>query len=213
MKKIIGCILVVGIFMATGYENGMVYAQNRKMTQEECVSGNMEKEQIIVTDTEAPEVNLLDGAVYKHAVEVMAADADSEIETIELVRPFRKTLENGEKIDKEGKYELLVRDKAGNERRVSFQIAKSAKSLKVSYAGTSKWNHLVFQAKVTGTKRKVVWKCDNKKIASIQSNGRFRAKKNGSCTVTAKIDGFVVKKQIVIDSRGKCLMVFDRTKE
>ena len=107
----------------------------------------------------------------------------------------------------------MVRDKAGNERRVSFQIAKPAKSLKVSYAGTSKWNHLVFQAKVTGTKRKVVWKCDNKKIASIRANGNFRAKRNGTCMITARIDKLVVKKQIVIDSRGKCLMVFDRTKE
>lgn len=211
MKKTIGCILIIGIFMVIGYKNVLIYAQN--MTQEGSVSGNTEKAKEMVTDTEAPEVNLLDGAVYKHAVEVMAADVDSEIETIALVRPVRKKLENGEKIDKEGKYELLVRDKAGNERRVCFEIAKPAKSLKVSYAGTSKWNHLVFQAKVSGTKRKVVWKCDNKKVASIGANGNFRAKRNGNCVIMAKIDGLVVKKQIVIDQHGKCLMVFDRTKE
>ena len=46
--------------------------------------------------------------MYKHAVEFRAADVDSEIETIELIRPIRKKLENGEKIDKEGRYELLA---------------------------------------------------------------------------------------------------------
>lgn len=211
MRKRIGCMIVAGILLAIGQKNVMVTAQTKEMEQEKSVLGNMVQE--AATDTEAPEINLEDGAVYKHSVEVMAADADSEIETIELVKPIWITLENGEKIEKEGKYDLLVRDRAGNERRVHFQIIKPAKSLQVTYAGTSKWNQLVFQAKVSGTKRKVIWKCDNKKIASISAKGNFRAKKNGRCTVTAKIDGFVVKKQIVIDSRGKCLVVFDRVKE
>lgn len=211
MRKRIGCMIVAGILFAIGQKNVMVTAQTKEMAQEKSVSDNTAQE--TATDTEAPEINLEDGAVYKHAVEVMAADADSEIETIELISPIRMTLENGEKIEKEGKYELLVRDQAGNEKRIHFQIRKPAKSLRVSYAGTSRWNQLVFQAKVTGTKRKVVWKCDNKKVASISAKGNFRAKRNGSCMVTAKIDRFVVKKQIVIDQQGKCLMVFDRTKE
>lgn len=43
------------------------------------------------------------------------------------------------------------------------------------------------QLKVTGTKGKVKWKSSKKSVATVSSNGRVKAKKKGSATITAKV--------------------------
>ena len=46
-----------------------------------------------------------------------------------------------------------------------------------------------FKLKINGTSRKVKWSSNNKKIATVNSNGKVTAKKKGTCTITAKVNG------------------------
>ena len=46
-----------------------------------------------------------------------------------------------------------------------------------------------YQLKVTGTKKRAKWSSSNKKVVSVTSNGRIRARKAGKCTITAKERG------------------------
>ena len=51
------------------------------------------------------------------------------------------------------------------------------------YAGTSS------QLKVKNTNKKVKWSCSRSSVATVTQSGRVRAKKQGSCKVTAKVGG------------------------
>ena len=46
-----------------------------------------------------------------------------------------------------------------------------------------------YQLKVTGTKKRAKWSSSNKKVVSVTSKGKIRARKAGKCTVTAKVSG------------------------
>ena len=62
----------------------------------------------------------------------------------------------------------------------SIRINKTKYSL---YKGSS------FKLKILGTSKKVKWTSSNKKIAVVNSKGKVTAKKKGTCTITAKVNG------------------------
>lgn len=45
-----------------------------------------------------------------------------------------------------------------------------------------------YKLKITGTKKKVKWSSSNKNVASVSSNGKVTAKKEGLVTITAKVN-------------------------
>ena len=63
-----------------------------------------------------------------------------------------------------------------------------------------------FKLKIKGTNKKVKWSTNNKKISTVSSNGKVTAKKEGTCTITAKVNGkkytckITVKKALQIQS-------------
>ena len=75
----------------------------------------------------------------------------------------------------------------------SIKISKKKKTLRVGDKYT---------LKITGTSKKVKWKSSNKKVATVNSKGKVKAKKKGTATITAKVGGkkykckITVKKQI-----------------
>ena len=52
--------------------------------------------------------------------------------------------------------------------------------------------------KVKNTKKKVKWKCSNKKIATVSKKGVVKGKKNGICFVTAKVGKKKLKCRCVV---------------
>ena len=75
----------------------------------------------------------------------------------------------------------------------NIKISKKKKTLRVGDKYT---------LKITGTSKKVKWKSSNKKVATVNSKGKVKAKKKGTATITAKVGGkkykckITVKKQI-----------------
>ena len=59
-----------------------------------------------------------------------------------------------------------------------------------------------FKLTVKGTKAKVKWKSSNKKIATV-SKGKIKAKKNGKCTITAKVKGKTLKCKVTVQKATK----------
>ena len=58
----------------------------------------------------------------------------------------------------------------------------------------NKTNYTLFvgktcKLKIKGTNKKVKWSTSNKKIATVNSSGKVTAKKKGTCTITAKVNG------------------------
>ncbi len=52
--------------------------------------------------------------------------------------------------------------------------------------------------KVNNTKKKVKWKCSDKKVATVSKKGVVKGKKDGSCYVTAKVGGKKLKCHCVV---------------
>ena len=57
--------------------------------------------------------------------------------------------------------------------------------------------------KVTGTKKKVVWKSSNKKVATVSSTGKVTGKKKGTATITAKVGGKSYKCKVTVKAPVK----------
>lgn len=53
---------------------------------------------------------------------------------------------------------------------------------------------------VKGTKKKVVWKSSNKKVATVV-NGMVRAKKRGTARITAKVSGKTLRCKVVVKEK------------
>jgi len=62
----------------------------------------------------------------------------------------------------------------------SIKINKTKKTLNVKQTYT---------LKITGSKKKVKWSSSNKKVATVNAKGKVTAKKKGTATITAKVNG------------------------
>ena len=95
---------------------------------------------------------------------------------------------------KSGKGTVTVKITSGGKsvsKKIAFQVGEitGAKSVKVKKSIT---------LKVTGLSGKVKWSVDKKKLASISSKGKLKAKKAGKVKVTAKVGKVTMKKTITI---------------
>ena len=52
--------------------------------------------------------------------------------------------------------------------------------------------------KITGTNKKIKWSSSNKKIATVSSKGKVTAKKKGTATITAKVNGKSYKCKVTV---------------
>ena len=76
----------------------------------------------------------------------------------------------------------------------SIKISKKKKTLRVGDKYT---------LKITGTSKKVKWKSSNKKVATVNSKGKVKAKKKGTATITAKVGGKKYKCKITVKKASK----------
>ena len=83
----------------------------------------------------------------------------------------------------------------------SIKISKKKKTLRVGDKYT---------LKITGTSKKVKWKSSNKKVATVNSKGKVKAKKKGTATITAKVGGKKYKCKITV-KKAKVLKVGNHT--
>lgn len=69
---------------------------------------------------------------------------------------------------------------------------------KISDKKITLYNSDTYKLKVTGGKGKITWKSSNKKIATVSKKGVVKAKKGGTCTITAKRDGKTMKCKVKV---------------
>lgn len=64
-----------------------------------------------------------------------------------------------------------------------------AASVKINKKSKTIYEGNTYNLKITGTKKKVKWSTSNKKVATVDSKGKVKAKSNGKATITAKVGG------------------------
>lgn len=182
--------------------------QNKENTENRQIFGtDFPQDTSEKSDCTKPVTNVK-SKVYKKNLTITFLDKESGVQSAQLSGDWNGTIVSGYVLKKEGRYTLTVTDQAGNQTIVHFSIQKPAKRVEVSCMGTSVWKKIQFQAKVTGTKRAVAWKCSNTSIGTISQRGVFRARRSGSCYVRAAIDGITVKKKVVVHKRQKYVLVY-----
>ncbi|MBR0427544.1 MAG: Ig-like domain-containing protein [Clostridia bacterium] len=84
------------------------------------------------------------------------------------------------------------------------------KTRKTLYAGDT------YKLKIEGTSKKVKWSSSNKKIATVNSKGKVKAKKDGKVVITAKVSGKNYKCTIKVKKNyikaGKYKLTFGKYK-
>ena len=74
-----------------------------------------------------------------------------------------------------------------------------AASVKISKTKYTMNKGETFKLKIKGTNKKVKWSSSNKIIATVNSNGKVKAKKKGTVTITAKVSGKKYKCKINVE--------------
>lgn len=84
-----------------------------------------------------------------------------------------------------------------------IQLNKTKKTL---YVGDT------YKLKITGTNKKVKWSTSDKSIATVNANGKIKAKKKGNVTIKAKVGGKTYKCKIKVKNNyvkaGKYKLTF-----
>ena len=62
-----------------------------------------------------------------------------------------------------------------------------ASTIRLNYTKRTMYVGGFYWLKITGTNKKVTWKSSDKKIATVSSEGKVRAKKKGTCIITATV--------------------------
>lgn len=65
--------------------------------------------------------------------------------------------------------------------------------------------------KVNGKVGKATFKSSNKKVATVSSSGKIKAKKKGSCTITVKSNGFTMKCKVKVKNPPPVYVYITRT--
>ena len=73
-----------------------------------------------------------------------------------------------------------------------------ASSIKINKTKYTLSKGSTYKLKIKGTSKKIKWSSNNKKIATVSSNGKVTAKKKGTCTITAKVNGKKYKCKITV---------------
>ena len=89
--------------------------------------------------------------------------------------------------------------------------AVQAASVKISSTKKTMYKGYTYNLKVTGTNKKVKWSSSDKSKASVNSNGRVYAKKNGKVTITAKVAGKKYKCKVTIKNKPYNFTQFNTT--
>lgn len=101
-------------------------------------------------DTTTPRVNIKNGKASRKALTVSVSDKTSGIKSIKL---NNKTKKNKSVIKKQGKYKLVVTDKAGNKTTVNFSIDKTKPTCSIKNGSTVKAGKTLKVAdKISGVK-------------------------------------------------------------
>lgn len=72
---------------------------------------------------------------------------------------------------------------------MSQTVVAEAATVKISAQKKTLTVGKSFTLKITGTKKKVTWSTSKKSVATVSSKGKVTAKKAGTATITAKVDG------------------------
>ncbi|MBQ9531497.1 MAG: Ig domain-containing protein [Eubacterium sp.] len=94
--------------------------------------------------------------------------------------------------------------------KVGGKTYKCSVTVETPRISTSKSNITIFSSStisVKGTKQKVTWKSSNKKVATVDSKGKVKAKKLGKATITATVGEkkkkYTCKVNVVDTKKGK----------
>lgn len=87
-----------------------------------------------------------------------------------------------------------------------------AASIKLNATSLTLKNIRKYQLKVKNTQKKVKWSSSDKRIAIVDSKGMVSAKKNGTCTIYAKISGKTLKCKVTVKSKSKMIKDSDYVK-
>ncbi|MCD7715208.1 MAG: Ig-like domain-containing protein [Lachnospiraceae bacterium] len=68
-------------------------------------------------------------------------------------------------------------------------IQAASSTVKISKTSTTLIRGQTVKLKITGTSSKVKWSSSKKSVATVNSNGKVTAKKKGTATITASVDG------------------------
>ena len=82
---------------------------------------------------------------------------------------------------------------------VEAATIKICKKSKTMYVGDS------YTLYVVGTSKKAKWSSSNKKVATVSSKGKIKAKKVGKCTIKAKIGKKTYSCKLTVKKAGKTL--------
>ncbi|KSV58156.1 Ig-like domain-containing protein [Acetivibrio ethanolgignens] len=72
---------------------------------------------------------------------------------------------------------------------MSQTVVAEAATVKISATKKTLTVGKSFTLKITGAKKKVTWSTSKKSVATVSSKGKVTAKKAGTATITAKVDG------------------------
>ena len=79
-----------------------------------------------------------------------------------------------------------------------WQNTVSAASIKLNKKEKTIYEGNTYTLKVKGTNKNVSWSSSNKKIATVNSDGKVKAKYNGTATITAKVGSKKLKCKIKV---------------
>ena len=70
--------------------------------------------------------------------------------------------------------------------------------IKLNVTSKTLYKGNTYTLKVTGTSKKVTWSSNDKSVATVSSTGKVTAKKAGTATISAKVDGKTLKCKITV---------------
>lgn len=84
-------------------------------------------------------------------------------------------------------------------------IEANAATVKLNKKAATLYKGKTLQLKITGTKKKVIWKSSNRKIATVSSKGKVMAKAKGTATITAKVSKKTLKCKVTVKEKSSSL--------